>query len=91
MSESDNIDLITRFCAAWTNPDIEDILGYFTDDAVYHNMPIQAVQGKDAIKGMIEQFMAAFEITTSPRSFVRAWTSALPDSSQMSVTIVSPG
>ena len=53
MSESDNIDLITRFCASWTDPDIAEILDYFTDDAVYHNMPIQPVQGKDAIKGMI--------------------------------------
>ena len=61
MSEQDNIDLITRFCAAWTDPDIAKILEFFTDDAVYHNMPIQPVQGKDAIKGMIEQFMAAFD------------------------------
>jgi len=34
---------------------------FFADDAVYHNMPIQPVQGKDAIKGLIEQFMAPFE------------------------------
>ena len=62
MSEADNIDLIKRFCAAWSSkPDIAAIVGYFTDDAVYHNMPIQAIQGKDAIKGMIEQFMAPFE------------------------------
>ena len=61
MSEQDNIDLVTRFCDAWSNYDIVKILDYFTDDAVYHNMPIQAVQGKDAIKGMIEQFMASFE------------------------------
>ena len=58
MSEQENIDLVTRFCDAWSNYDIAKILDFFTDDAVYHNMPIQAVQGKDAIKGMIEQFMA---------------------------------
>ena len=61
MSEQENIDLVTRFCDAWSNYDIGKILEFFTDDAVYHNMPIQAVQGKDAIKGMIEQFMAAFD------------------------------
>ena len=60
MSEQDNVDLITRFCAAWTDYDIEAILDYFTDDAVYHNMPIQPVQGKDGIRGMVEQFMSAF-------------------------------
>ena len=61
MSEAENIDIITRFCADWADADIPKILDYFTDDAIYHNMPIQPVQGKDAIKGMIEQFMAAFD------------------------------
>ena len=61
MSEADNIDLVRRFCAEWSNPNVAAIAEYFTDDAVYHNMPIQPVQGKDAIKGVIEQFMAPFE------------------------------
>lgn len=62
MSEEDNIDLVRRFCAEWgTTVDVAKIVDYFTDDAVYHNMPIQPVQGKDAIKGMIEQFMQPFE------------------------------
>ncbi len=61
MSEAENIKTIRRFCAEWTTPNIPKILDYFTDDAIYHNMPIQAVQGKDAIKGLIEQFTAAFE------------------------------
>ncbi len=61
MSEAENIKTIRRFCAEWTSPNIPKILDYFTDDAIYHNMPIQAVQGKDAIKGLIEQFTAAFE------------------------------
>ena len=61
MSEQANIDLIRRFCAAWEQIDIPAILGFFTDDALYHNMPIQPIQGKDAIKGVIEQFTAPFE------------------------------
>lgn len=61
MGESENIDLVRRFCAAWEQPDIPTIVEFFTDDAVYHNMPIQPVQGKDAIKGVIEQFMGPFE------------------------------
>ncbi len=62
MSEA-NIDLIKRFCAVWSaaSVDVAKVLDFFTDDAIYHNMPIQAIQGKDAIKGMIEQFMAPFE------------------------------
>ena len=61
MSESTNIDLIRRFCAAWNTIDIPAILDFFADDCVYHNMPIQPIQGKDAIKGVIEQFTAPFE------------------------------
>ena len=61
MAESDNIDLIRRFCAAWATFDIPKIMDFFADDAIYHNMPIQPIQGKDAIKGMIEQFVAPFE------------------------------
>ena len=61
MAESENINLIQRFCDAWASADIPKIVDFFADDAVYHNMPIQPVQGKDAIKGLIEQFMAPFE------------------------------
>jgi limonene-1,2-epoxide hydrolase len=61
MAEADNIELIRRFCAAWERADIGELLSFFTDDAIYHNMPVQPVQGKDAIKGLIEQFMAPFE------------------------------
>ena len=61
MSEAENIDAIRRFCAAWSNFDIPAIMEFFADDAVYHNMPIQPIQGKDAIKGVIEQYSAPFQ------------------------------
>ena len=61
MSESDNIDLVRRFCAAWSAGDIPKLIDFFTDDAVYHNMTLQPVQGKDSIKNVIEQVMTAFE------------------------------
>ena len=63
MAESDNIDLIRRFCAAWATFDIPKIMDFFADDAIYHNMPIQPIQGKDAIKSVIEQVVAPFERT----------------------------
>ena len=61
MSESENVELIRNFCAAWAKPDATALAEYFTDDAVYHNMPVQPIQGKDAIKGVIEQFTAPFD------------------------------
>jgi len=63
MTETDNIDLVRRFCAAWATLDIPKMMDFFSDDAVYHNMPIQPIQGKDAIKSVIEQVVAPFERT----------------------------
>ncbi|MGZ4578616.1 MAG: nuclear transport factor 2 family protein, partial [Mycobacterium sp.] len=33
-------------------------MAYFADDAVYHNMPIAPVTGRDAIRATIEGFTA---------------------------------
>jgi ketosteroid isomerase-like protein len=32
--------LVREFCEAFTRRDIDEILAYFTDDAVYHNIPM---------------------------------------------------
>ena len=61
MAEQENIDLVRRFCAAWADNDVPAIIDFFADDAIYHNMPVQPIRGKDAIKGAIEQYMAPFE------------------------------
>jgi limonene-1,2-epoxide hydrolase len=63
MTESERIDVVRRFCEAWSEPtfNLPKILDFFADDCVYHNMPLQPIQGKDAIKGVIEQFMGHFE------------------------------
>jgi len=45
MSESEV--LIRSFCDAWSRRDADELLGFFTDDAVYHNMPMAPVQGHD--------------------------------------------
>ena len=49
-------DLVRRFCDAWAVGDYEALLGYFTDDAVYHNIPLDPVQGVDAIRATIAGF-----------------------------------
>ncbi len=55
MSESES--LIREFCAAWSRRDIDELLGFFTDDAVYHNMPMGPVQGHDGIRTVMEFFV----------------------------------
>ena len=58
---TDPIDIVTEFCAAWSTVDLDKILEFFTDDAVYHNIPIAPVTGKDAIRTTIEGFVGGVE------------------------------
>ena len=52
------IDLIGRFCAAWGNDTgADDLAAFFTDDAVYHNMPFSPITGKKNIADNIDSFI----------------------------------
>jgi limonene-1,2-epoxide hydrolase len=55
------IDVVTRFCAAWEHVDLDEILSFLADDAVYHNIPLDPVTGKDAIRTTIAGFTAGVE------------------------------
>ena len=64
---TDNITLVRDFCAAFGRRDVDEILGFFTDDAVYHNIPMPAMAGKPAIRSVLEMFLgpatfAEFEV-----------------------------
>jgi limonene-1,2-epoxide hydrolase len=61
MTTEQPIELVRRFCAAWADGDVDALVAYFADDAVYHNIPISPVSGKDAIKTTIEGFTAGVE------------------------------
>jgi limonene-1,2-epoxide hydrolase len=54
-------ELVTEFCKRWASPNPDEIAGYFTEDAVYHNIPMAPVQGREAIREFIAGFVAAFE------------------------------
>jgi limonene-1,2-epoxide hydrolase len=58
---SDSIELVRRFCAQWEQGDIDALLAYFTEDAIYHNIPIEPVVGIDGIRTTIEMFTSAVE------------------------------
>jgi len=49
-------DVVLRFCDLWKTGDIDAIVGSFTDDAVYHNIPMAPAEGVDAIRATIESF-----------------------------------
>jgi limonene-1,2-epoxide hydrolase len=48
--------VVREFCAAWSRRNIDELLGYFTDDAVYHNMPLEPAVGRQAIRDTIAGF-----------------------------------
>jgi limonene-1,2-epoxide hydrolase len=53
--------LVLRFCDAWSAFDVDAILEFFTDDAVYHNIPIAPVRGRDEIRTTIAGFTAGVD------------------------------
>ena len=42
--------LVKEFCAAWERMDPDELASYFTDDGVYHNIPMAPLEGRDAIR-----------------------------------------
>lgn len=57
MPETENIALVQRFIAAWSRVDVDELAHYFTEDAVYHNMPMKPVHGRDAIRAAFASFL----------------------------------
>jgi len=52
------IEVVRRFCAAW-NADVgaAELAAFFTDDAVYHNIPLAPVTGRKAIANNFASFI----------------------------------
>jgi limonene-1,2-epoxide hydrolase len=52
------IEVVRRFCAAWSeNLAAAELAAFFTDDAVYHNIPLAPVTGREAIANNIASFI----------------------------------
>jgi limonene-1,2-epoxide hydrolase len=55
------LDVVTSFCGAWPRLDLDELMSFFTDDAVYHNIPMDPVVGLDNIRATIGGFTAGVE------------------------------
>ena len=52
------IEVVRRFCAAWTNDTgADELAAFFTEDAVYHNIPVEPVHGRENIADTISSFI----------------------------------
>jgi limonene-1,2-epoxide hydrolase len=55
------LETVTRFCEAWSKLDLDEIIGFLAEDAVYHNIPLDPVTGRDAIRTTISGFTAGVD------------------------------
>ena len=52
------IEVVSGFCAAWAdNIGAAELAAFFTEDAVYHNIPMAPVTGREAIENNIASFI----------------------------------
>jgi limonene-1,2-epoxide hydrolase len=49
--------VVNDLFAAWTRLDLEGIMGYFAEDAVWDNVPMAPAKGKAAIREMTQGFL----------------------------------
>jgi len=65
MTTEDTAEQVVRtFCAAFDGRDAEALRPYFTEDVVYHNIPLEPAVGIDATLAFIESFFGMCESMT---------------------------
>jgi len=57
MRMSQASQVVTSLIDAFNASDLERIMGHFTADAIYHNIPVDPVTGLDAIRQVVQGFM----------------------------------
>lgn len=60
---TDNERIIREFIGAWSRLDADELVEYFTEDGVYHNMPAQPVKGRDNLRKFIRGFLTGWDKT----------------------------
>ena len=54
---SENERVVNDFCRTWSTLNIDKVMEFFTEDAVYHNMMLDPAKGKAAVRKTIDGFM----------------------------------
>jgi limonene-1,2-epoxide hydrolase len=55
---ADNDQIVTNFCHAWTDGDVDAVIDAFAEDALYHNVPRDPIEGRPAIADFIRSFLS---------------------------------
>ena len=53
--------IVQDFCDAWRRKNIDELMSFFASDAIYHNIPVPAVRGTDAIRAAFLGFAAMMD------------------------------
>lgn len=51
-----NIAIVEQFIAAWNRVDLDAVCALMTDDVIYHNMPMDPIEGLAAARQVMEGF-----------------------------------
>ena len=54
---NDNEKIVLDFIAAWSRLNVDEIVSYFAEDGIYHNMPTQPVSGRESLRKFIAAFL----------------------------------
>ena len=60
---NENEKIIKEFISAWSELNADKLAEYFTEDGVYHNMPMQPVQGREQVRQFISGFIQSWTST----------------------------
>jgi limonene-1,2-epoxide hydrolase len=47
---------VRNLCKAFSRANVDELLDYFSEDAVYHKIPVARFVGKDEIRGTLAEF-----------------------------------
>ena len=59
MSADQYSQTVVSFCEAWERFDVDGVLSFMSEDAVYHNVPLAPLNGQDEIRGFLTAFLSA--------------------------------
>lgn len=49
-----NKTLVKNFIAAWNNMDLESVTDFFSEDIIYHNIPMEPLNGKEEASAFVK-------------------------------------
>ena len=52
-----NTEIVSSFIASWEARDVDAIMSFFADGAIYHNMPLPKLTGHEQIRAFIAPFV----------------------------------